>query len=107
LTKPVTGIIFIIVLKLLQVYIMTIPKGGRGVKAPYETTVIRVPKPIEAQTLQQIQDFREGKKRVLEEHPSKQDMIALANSLMSAKKSKKLALEKLLQVFYKDNEIKL
>jgi len=86
---------------------MVIPKGGRGVKAPYETVVMRVPKPLEADILEQVHNFREGKERVLEEHVSKQDMIALAKSLMAAKKSKKLALEKLLQVFYKDDEIKL
>jgi len=86
---------------------MVIPKGGRGVKAPYETVVIRVPKPLEADILEQVHNFREGKERVLEEHVSKQEAIALANSVLCQKKSAKLSMERLLQALYKDKEIKL
>lgn len=37
---------------------MTIPKGGRGKKAPYETTQMRVPVPIKDQVSRLIAKFR-------------------------------------------------
>lgn len=37
---------------------MTKPVGGRGKKAPYETTVIRVPLPMVPQVEQMIEDYR-------------------------------------------------
>ena len=34
------------------------PKGGRGKKAPYETTHMRVPLPLKAQIEKLIEDYR-------------------------------------------------
>ena len=39
---------------------MTVPKGGRGKKAPYETTQMRVPVPIKDQVSSLIAKFRGG-----------------------------------------------
>jgi CHASE3 domain sensor protein len=36
------------------------PKGGRGKKAPYDTTVVRVPNPVLAEVEQIIDAYRNG-----------------------------------------------
>jgi hypothetical protein len=36
------------------------PKGGRGKKAPYDTTVVRVPDPVLAEVEQIIDAYRNG-----------------------------------------------
>lgn len=86
---------------------MVIHKGGRGVKAPYESVVIRVPKPIEQDVLQFIQDFRDDNYKPVISNLDKAKMIELAKSILSDKKSAKISLTKLLQVLLEDNEIYL
>lgn len=86
---------------------MNIPKGGRGVKAPYETVVIRVPKPIESDVLELIQSYRDGSDKPVTSNLDKQQLLDTANKILSQKKSAKLSVEKLLQILLEDNEIKL
>jgi hypothetical protein len=86
---------------------MNMPKGGRGVKAPYETVVIRVPKPIESDILEIIQSYRDGSQKPVTSNLDKDKMIELAKSILSEKKSAKISLTKLLQVLLEDKEINL
>ena len=37
---------------------MTLPKGGRGKKAPYSTKLMRVPVPMKAQVLQLVDRYQ-------------------------------------------------
>jgi hypothetical protein len=86
---------------------MNMPKGGRGVKAPYETVVIRVPKPIESDILETVQSYRDGSYKPVTSNLDKDKMIGLAKSILSEKKSAKISLTKLLQVLLEDKEINL
>jgi hypothetical protein len=86
---------------------MGIPKGGRGVKAPYETVVIRVPKPIEADILELVNSYRDGSYKPVTGYLAKDEMIELAKLILSDKKSAKVSLTKLLQVLLEDKEINL
>lgn len=89
-----------------------INKGGRGVKASYETITARIPKPIKSTVLELVSDYR---KSLSESKPvtsyvtsiDKQDTINLAREIIKQKKSAKLSLEKLLQTLLQDNNIKL
>lgn len=83
-----------------------LPKGGRGIKAPYETVVIRVPKPIESDVLELIANFRQGKSKpvtALEDDA----MFELAKSVLKEKKSARESIKKLLQVLLNRKDINL
>lgn len=86
---------------------MNIPKGGRGVKAPYQTIVIRVPKPIESDVLELVKSYRDGTYKPVTSYSEKDKLIELANSILNSKKSAKISLTKLLQILLADNEINL
>lgn len=47
-----------ITVNLLQVKAMDKPKGGRGKKAPYETTIKRIPIELESQIESMIESYR-------------------------------------------------
>jgi hypothetical protein len=99
---------------------MPINKGGRGKKSPYPTTVKRIPDPLLERVEELINDLYSHEKStddksVLANHISNQDNIEesishaldiLAQNKIS-KKSTKHCLEKLLQVLYNDDSIKL
>jgi hypothetical protein len=101
-------------------------KGGRGNKAKYPTTVMRVPAILEELVVKMIKELYEGdsqqsiesenhdhkvlkpnQKSTISTLPNKQELIDISNKILTNKKSAKLSLEKLLQVMYKDNQIKL
>lgn len=86
---------------------MNIPKGGRGVKAPYETVVIRIPKPIETDVLDLVNSYRSGTYKLVTSYLDKDQIIELANSILTNKKSAKISLTKLLQVLLQDSELNL
>ena len=89
-----------------------IPKGGRGQRAPYETTTIRVPKPILSDVEQLIDQYRAqvmGGEDVLSGHNNirkpynldLEDAIIKAQELLGDKKaSKKVTIKKLLEAIY-------
>ncbi|MBT9145925.1 MAG: hypothetical protein DDT42_01803 [candidate division WS2 bacterium] len=83
-----------------------LPKGGRGVKAPYQTVVIRVPKPVEEDVLELIANFRQGKSKVVT-GLEVDGVIELAKSVLKEKKSAKASLTKLLQVLFNSKDISL
>lgn len=102
---------------------MTFTKGGRGKKAPYETTHIRIPRPLKPLIDKLISKYRElveqGQateglldslasslddqkpvNKLSDCHLSKQEAIELAEKLYNQKKSKKETITKLLTSIY-------
>ena len=76
---------------------MTVPKGGRGHKAAYETTHIRVPEPIKGEAERLSVGYREGRQvRAVELEEMKQ----LAREVLRQKKSARVSLEKLLTALF-------
>lgn len=102
---------------------MTISKGGRGKKAPYETTHARVPKPLKplidkltgryrelVEKAQKTEDLVDSVASCIdndkpvnnlsEQGMTKEDAINYAQKLLRGKKSKKETIEKLLTSIY-------
>lgn len=89
-----------------------VPRGGRGQRAPYETTTVRVPKPILTEVEQLIGQYRAmalGGKDVLSEHKNlvpdhkidfKSAIIKAQELLGDKKASKKVTVKKLLESIY-------
>jgi hypothetical protein len=101
-------------------------KGGRGNKAKYPTTVMRVPEILEERVAEMIKELYDGnfqpttkptnhdhkvlkpnQKSLISTLPDKQELVDISNKILTSKKGAKVSLEKLLQVIYEDNEIKL
>lgn len=86
---------------------MNKPKGGRGHKAPYETTHVRIPVPI-------LEEVERLKQRYHSEDPNEpvnlvtsfEEAIILAKGILTQKKSARVSLEKLLTALYQ-SEVKL
>jgi hypothetical protein len=86
---------------------MSKPAGGRGKKAPYETTHIRVPEPIKAEVQRMIDRFHGSEVETdLNLETSLSEAVVLAESILSQKKSARVSMEKLLTALY-HREIKL
>jgi hypothetical protein len=78
---------------------MTVWRGGRGVKAPYETTHIRIPLPIKDQVQALADRYRET--TVLDSaDPQLETAIALAKKILTQKRSARVSMEKLLTSLY-------
>lgn len=82
-----------------------LPKGGRGQRAPYETTTIRVPKPILSDVEQLIDQYRAqvmgGESMVSDHKLDLETAIIKAQELLGDKKaSKKVTVKKLLEAIY-------
>ena len=97
-----------IIIKPLQVYTMEHkPKGGRGLKAPYETTIVRVPIPIKPSVDKLIADYRHSIDSpityAIGNYPIPLDEAVIeARKIIDSKKSARVSLIKLLQVIYGD-----
>lgn len=79
---------------------MAVNKGGRGVKAPYETTHIRVPVPIKDKVQQIIDDYKNDIDSSADDIMDYQQALELAKNIISQKKSAKISLQKLLTGIY-------
>jgi hypothetical protein len=85
---------------------MVKPVGGRGVKAPYETTHVRVPEPIKPQVERLIEQFRSGgDSQSLNPLTSLDDAAATAKGILLQKKSARKSMQKLLTAIYGENVI--
>ncbi|NEQ23554.1 MAG: hypothetical protein F6K28_31280 [Microcoleus sp. SIO2G3] len=83
---------------------MAKPIGGRGVKAPYESTHVRVPKPIKAEVEALIEQFHSGgESHAKNKLTSLEDAVAAARSILIQKKSAKASMSKLLTAIYGQN----
>lgn len=84
---------------------MTKPMGGRGKKAPYETTHMRVPLPLKTQIEQLIEDYRlsilDGIERPGEELIPIDEALVIAQKLLRSKTAKNETIAKLLTSIYK------
>lgn len=80
---------------------MSKPKGGRGRKAPYETTHVRVPVPIKPMIEKAIQQFYEGGENSDSELLSLDESLELAQQILKQKKSARVSMEKLLTAIYR------
>lgn len=90
---------------------MSILKGGRGQKAPWETTHVRCPVPIRDEIQSQINQWkakRIGGDSTYEEKPlaDLDSVINLAEKVLNQKKSARVSIEKLLTEIY-GQEVKL
>jgi hypothetical protein len=83
---------------------MNKPLGGRGKKAPYETTHLRIPVPIKADIEKLIENYRLSVIDGIETHDnglmSVEDAKLLTRKLIKAKTSKIDTLIKLLTSIY-------
>lgn len=88
---------------------MVKPVGGRGKKAPYETTTIRIPEPIRAEVERLSEEYRglaeEGLVNpevdyVPLDSISYEQALEGAKKILVQKKSARESLRKLLQVIY-------
>lgn len=83
---------------------MSKPTGGRGVKAPYESTHVRVPQPIKADVERLIERFHSGGELNEEKTlTSFDDAVIVAKSILTCKKSARVSLSKLLTAIYGEN----
>ena len=84
---------------------MNKPLGGRGKKAPYETTHLRIPVPIKADIEKLIDNYRLSVIDGIETHDnglmSVEDAKLLTRKLIKAKTSKIDTLAKLLTSIYR------
>ena len=83
---------------------MTVWRGGRGVKAPYESTHVRIPLPIKDRVEELSKAYKDG---TLDESESEllslEKAIAAARSILKQKKSARVSIENLLKVIYGDD----
>lgn len=83
---------------------MNKPVGGRGKKAPYQTTTKRIPVELEADIDSMIEQYRlrviDGIEPETDRPLSLDDAIKLSKSLLKAKKSKLDAIHKLVTTIY-------
>jgi hypothetical protein len=84
---------------------MTKPMGGRGKKAPYETTHMRIPLPLKNQIEQLIEDYRlsilDGIDRPSSELIPIDEALVIAQKLLRSKTAKNETIAKLLTSIYK------
>ncbi len=91
---------------------MTVWKGGRGVKAPYETTHVRIPVAIKQQVEELSKAYKDGTLNELnqpasvDEQLSFDDAVELARQILKKKKSARVSIESLLTGIY-GKQIKL
>jgi hypothetical protein len=80
---------------------MSKPVGGRGHKAPYETTHMRVPVPVKEKVEQIIEEFRSGSVADSSKlFVSVEDAVTTAQQILKQKKSARESMKKLLMSIY-------
>lgn len=90
------------------------PVGGRGLKAPYDTAIVRVPCELLPHVNKVIADFR---LKVISSEVAKTDLyysnkevresMELARDILKQKKGSKQSLQKLLQLLYNTDDFVL
>jgi hypothetical protein len=77
------------------------PVGGRGHKAPYETTHMRIPVPVKEKVEQIIEEFRSGNLADSSKlFISVEDAVNSAQQILKQKKSARESMKKLLMSIY-------
>ena len=83
------------------------PIGGRGHKAPYETVVVRIPRPLESVVVAMVDRFREQDCQAVFSAVSLDEAVDAARKVLSRKKSARVSVSKLLGVLYSGPEVEL
>lgn len=79
---------------------MTVWRGGRGVKAPYESTHVRVPVPIKDRVEVLCKAFKDGRLDDENSFPTLDESVETARKILKQKKSARISLESLLTSIY-------
>ena len=79
---------------------MTVWRGGRGVKAPYETTHVRVPTEIKERVEELSKAFKDGRLNQVDEIATFDIAIDEARTILKRKKSARVSMESLLTAIY-------
>lgn len=85
---------------------MAVHKGGRGLRASYETTHVRVPLPIKEIIEKIANQYRDTEEVPNLDFLNSGEIIELARKILRHKKSARISLEKFLKSIYKQ-DIKL
>lgn len=75
-------------------------KGGRGLKAPYETTHVRIPVAIKKRVENLSKAYKQGEIEQLPEPITLAEAIEIARQILKQKKSARVSLENLLTRLY-------
>jgi hypothetical protein len=78
---------------------MAKPVGGRGQKAPYTTTHVRVPEPVKADVERLINDYKLGEPG---RYLSKAELAEICESILLKKKSASKSMKYLLTALFDD-----
>lgn len=82
---------------------MAVWKGGRGVKAPYTTTHVRIPEPLKDRVQALSEAFKAGE---MSEPMTPEEAVEAAQNILKKKKSAKVSMQSLLTAIYgKDIEL--
>lgn len=84
-----------------RIFMTAKPVGGRGRKAPYVTTHVRVPEPLKHEVEKLIRQFHEGGK--LDDSKrltSLESAVDIAHEILTQKKSARVSMSKLLTAIY-------
>lgn len=79
---------------------MAVNKGGRGLKALYDTTHVRVPMPIKDKVQQLVDDYKNGVDSSDSETIDIENAINLAKNILKNKKGARESMQKLLTGIY-------
>lgn len=86
-----------------RVNIMTVWRGGRGVKAPYESTHVRIPVPIKERVEELSKAYKDGRLEDSSQPPSLEDAIEASRRILKQRKSARISVESLLAAIYGKN----
>jgi len=81
---------------------MANPVGGRGHRAPYTTTHVRVPEPVKADVERLVADYKAGSPGC---YIGKDELMELCRTIASQRKSAKQSLNKLLTTLLGDDVV--
>jgi hypothetical protein len=79
---------------------MTVWRGGRGVKAPYESTHVRIPVPIKERVEELSKAYKDGRLEETSQLPLLEDAIETSRKILKQKKSARISMETLLAAIY-------
>lgn len=87
---------------------MAVPKGGRGIKAPYTTKTLRIPSPLVPHVRRLIEAFHGvDSDDEIQELPELDRALAEAGRILKSRKSAKWSMTQLLKRLYKTENIEL
>jgi hypothetical protein len=86
-----------------KVNTMTVWRGGRGIKAPYESTHVRIPVPIKQRVEELSKAYKDGRLDESSQSMSFEDAIEASRKILKQRKSAQISVESLLAAIYGKN----